>query len=140
LSDLGWRRHPDHRTRGTYEDVLNMPFGGADHRARAFIAAAVYHRYAGDQEMPEGLRLPRILDKQDEKWAMRIGLAARLAFDLSASAAGELSHYRLRLTPTKVQLEVPKRRSVIADDTVAKRVGALGAAMDRNAEILVIGG
>ena len=140
LSDLGWRRHPDHRTRGTKEDVLNMPFGGADHRARAFIAAAVYHRYAGDQEMPDDLRLPRILDKQDEKRAMRIGLAARLAFDLSASAAGELAHYRLRLTPTKVLLEVPKRRSAIADDTVAKRMGALGAAMDRNAEILVIGG
>jgi exopolyphosphatase/guanosine-5'-triphosphate,3'-diphosphate pyrophosphatase len=140
LSDLGWRRHPDHRTKGTYEDVLNMPFGGADHRARAFIAAAVYHRYAGDQPMPDELRLPKMLDKQEEKRAMRIGLAARLAFDLSASAAGELAHYRLRLTPTKVILEVPKRRSPIADDTVAKRMGALGAATDRNAEILIIGG
>jgi len=140
LSDLGWRRHPDHRTRGTYEDVLNMPFGGADHRARAFIATAVYHRYAGDEEMPDDLRLPKILDKQQEALAMRIGLAARLAFDLSAAAEGELTQYRLRLTPSKVVLEVPKRRSPIADDTVAKRLGALGAAMDRNAEIQVIGG
>jgi len=140
LSDLGWRRHPDHRTIGTYQDVLNMPFGGVDHRARALIAAAVYHRYAGDQPMPEELRLPRILDKQEERRAMRIGLAARLAFDLTAAASGELTHYRLRLTPSKVVLEVPKRRSAIADDTVAKRLGALGAAMDRNAEILVIGG
>ena len=140
LSDLGWRRHPDHRTRGTYEDVLNMPFGGADHRARAFIAAAVYHRYAGDEDMPDDLRLPKMLDKQEERRAMRIGLAARLAFDLTGSAAGELPYYRLRLTPTKVVLEVPRRRSAIADDTVAKRLGALGAALDRNAEIQVIGG
>jgi len=140
LSDLGWRRHPDHRTRGTYEDVLNMPFGGVDHKARAFIAAAVYHRYAGDEPMPDELRLPRVLDKQEERRAMRVGLMARLAFDLSAAAEGELTHYRLRLTANKVVLEVPKRRSPIADDTVAKRLGALGAAMDRNAEIQVIGG
>jgi exopolyphosphatase/guanosine-5'-triphosphate,3'-diphosphate pyrophosphatase len=140
LSDLGWRRHPDHRTRGTYEDVLNMPFGGADHRARAFIAAAIYHRYAGDQPMPPGLRLPGMLEKHEERRAVRIGLTARLAFDLSASAAGELAYYRLRLTPSKVILEVPKRRGAIADDTVGKRLFALGEALDRTAEIQVIGG
>jgi exopolyphosphatase/guanosine-5'-triphosphate,3'-diphosphate pyrophosphatase len=140
LSDLGWRRHPDHRTHGTYEDVLNMPYGGADHKARAFIAAATYHRYAGVQDIPPDLRLKGMLDKTEELRALRIGLAARLAFDLSASAAGELGQYRLRLTPTKVILEVPKRRSAVADETVAKRVGALGAAFDRNAEIQVIGG
>jgi exopolyphosphatase/guanosine-5'-triphosphate,3'-diphosphate pyrophosphatase len=140
LSDLGWRRHPDHRTRGTYDDVLNMPYGGADHRARAFIAAATFHRYAGDQDMPPDLRLKGLLDKQDERRALRIGLTARLAFDLTGSAAGELAHYRLRLTPSKLILEVPRRRSAIADDTVAKRLGALGAAFDRNAEIQVFGG
>jgi exopolyphosphatase/guanosine-5'-triphosphate,3'-diphosphate pyrophosphatase len=140
LSDLGWRRHPDHRTHGTYEDVLNMPYGGADHRARVFIAAATFHRYAGDQDMPPDLRLKGMLDKQEAQRALRIGLAARLAFDLSASAAGELGQYRLRLTPSKLILEVPKRRSAIADDTVGKRMGGLGAAFDRNAEIQVIGG
>jgi exopolyphosphatase / guanosine-5'-triphosphate,3'-diphosphate pyrophosphatase len=140
FSDLGWRRHPDHRTRGTYEDVLNMPYGGADHRARAFIAAATFHRYAGDQDMPPDLRLKGLMDKQDERRALRIGLAARVGFDLSASAGGELGHYRLRLTPSKLILEVSRRRSAIADESVAKRLGALGAAFDRYAEIQVIGG
>ncbi|MDE2184360.1 MAG: Ppx/GppA family phosphatase [Alphaproteobacteria bacterium] len=140
LSDVGWRRHPDHRARGTYADVLNMPFAGADHRARAFIATAIFHRYSGDGEMPSDLHVPGLLDKQDQLRALRIGLAARVAFDLSASAAGELGHYRLRMTPTKVLLEVPKRRSVIADDTVGKRMGALGEVMDRKPEILVVSG
>jgi exopolyphosphatase / guanosine-5'-triphosphate,3'-diphosphate pyrophosphatase len=140
LSDLGWRRHPDHRTRGTYEDILNMPFGGADHRARAFIAQAAFYRYAGDQDLPDDLWLPGMLERHEEKLALRIGLTARLAFDLSASASGELGYYRLRLTPTKVILEVPKRRSAIADDTVGKRLGAVGEALGRNAEIQVIGG
>lgn len=139
FTDLGWRRHPDYRTRGSYQEILNMPFGGADHKARAFIAAAVFHRYAGDEEMPEDLRLTGMLDSREEKRALRIGLAARLAFDLSASAAGELGHYRLRLTPSKVILEIPKRRAAVADDTVGKRMGGLGRAFDRNAEILVLG-
>jgi exopolyphosphatase/guanosine-5'-triphosphate,3'-diphosphate pyrophosphatase len=140
FSDLGWRRHPDHRTLGTYEDVLTMPYGGADHRARAFIAAATWHRYAGDEEMPPELKFKGLLDKPEERRALRIGLAARLAFDLSASAAGELGHYRLRLTPSKLILEVHRRRSAVADDAVGRRLWALGAAFDRNAEIQVIGG
>ncbi|MDE2133621.1 MAG: Ppx/GppA family phosphatase [Alphaproteobacteria bacterium] len=135
LSDIGWRRHPDYRARGTYEEVLYMPFAGATHRAREFIATVIYHRYTGDEAVPGDV--PRLLNKQESGRALHVGLAARVAFDLSASAAGELPNYRLRLTPSKVILEVPKRRSVIADDTVSRRLASLGSAMDRKAEILV---
>jgi exopolyphosphatase/guanosine-5'-triphosphate,3'-diphosphate pyrophosphatase len=137
LSDIGWRRHPDYRARGTYEEVLYMPFAGADHRAREFIATAIYHRYTGDDDMPPDMAVPGLLGKQDEERVRRVGLAARVAFDLSASAPGELPNYRLRLTPSKVLLEVPKRRSVIADETVSRRLAALASAMGRKAEILV---
>jgi exopolyphosphatase/guanosine-5'-triphosphate,3'-diphosphate pyrophosphatase len=137
LSDIGWRRHPDYRARGTYEEVLYMPFAGADHRAREFIATSVYHRYSGDVDIPDDLDVPGLLGRQDSERALRIGWAARVAFDLSASAPGELPNYRLRLTPTKVILEVPKRRSVVADDTVSRRLASLASAMDRKAEILV---
>jgi exopolyphosphatase/guanosine-5'-triphosphate,3'-diphosphate pyrophosphatase len=137
LSDIGWRRHPDYRARGTYEEVLYMPFAGADHRAREFIATSVYHRYSGDEDIPDDLAAPGLLSRQDSERALRIGWAARVAFDLSASAPGELPNYRLRLTPTKVILEVPKRRSVVADDTVSRRLASLASAMDRKAEILV---
>jgi len=137
LSDIGWRRHPDYRARGTHSEVLNMPFSGADHRAREFIAAAVYHRYSGDEDMPGDMVTLGLLDKADAQRAFHIGMAARVAFDLSAAAPGELSHYRLRLTPSKVVVEVPKRRGMIADETVKKRVGALASALDRKGEILV---
>ena len=137
LSDIGWRRHPDHRARGSYEEVLYMPFAGADHRAREFIATSVFHRYSGDEEIPDDLVVPGLLGKQDGERALRIGMAARVAFGLSASAPGELPNYRLRLTPTRVLLEVPKRRSAIADDTVSRRLASLASAMDRRAEILV---
>ena len=68
---------------------------------------------------------------------MLLGQAWRFAFSLSASAAGELANYRLRLTPSKVVLEVPAHREAIAGEPVQKRLGALADAMGRKGEILV---
>jgi exopolyphosphatase/guanosine-5'-triphosphate,3'-diphosphate pyrophosphatase len=135
--DIGWRLHPDDRAIGAYNQVLHAPFAGADHRSRALIATAVFHRYSGDEEVPRNLVVEDLLDKQDEALALRIGLAARLAFAVSASAVGELGHTRLRLTPSKLLLEVPRRREMIAGEPVAKRLGALAASMGRKGEILI---
>ena len=137
FSDIGWRRHPDQRARGSYDDVLNFPFMGTDHRARAFIASAVYFRYSGETDLLQEIDIPGLLDKQDTRRAYRIGLSARLAFDLSASATGELGQYRLRVTPSKVLLEAPKRRGMVADETVSKRLFLLGEALRDKAEILL---
>jgi exopolyphosphatase/guanosine-5'-triphosphate,3'-diphosphate pyrophosphatase len=137
FSDVGWRLHPDDRAIGTYNQVLHAPFAGADHRSRALIATAVFHRYSGDEEVPRSLVIEDLLDKQDEALALRIGLAARLAFAVSASAVGELGQTRLRLSPSKLLLDVPRRREMIAGEPVAKRLGALAAALGRKGEILI---
>jgi exopolyphosphatase/guanosine-5'-triphosphate,3'-diphosphate pyrophosphatase len=137
FSDLNWRRHPDDRAQGAFSLVLTAPFAGASHRARALIAASVFHRYSGDEDVPNTIGMAALLDKDDEKRALLLGLAWRFAFSLSASAAGELAHYRLRMTPAKVILEVPTRRDSIAGEPVQKRLGALAEALGRKGEILV---
>ena len=137
FSDIGWRRHPDDRAVGAMGQVLTAPFAGADHRARALIATSIFHRYSGDEDFPRNLILAGLLDKDDERRALRLGLAWRFAFSLSASAVGELDHYRLRMTPAKIVLEVPARREAIAADPVQKRLGALAEVFDRRGEILV---
>ena len=137
FSDVAWRRHPDDRAVGAFSQVLTAPFAGASHRARALIAASVFHRYSGDEDVPQSLMLAGLLDKDDERRALILGLAWRCAFSLSASAAGELGHYRLRLTPSKVILDVPARREAIAGEPVQKRLGALADALGRKGEILV---
>lgn len=137
FSDVGWRRHPDDRAAGAFGQVLTAPFAGASHRDRALIAASVFHRYSGDEDFPQAMALAGLLDKDEEKRALVLGLAWRFAFSLSASAAGELTNYRLRMTPSKVILEVPTRREAIAGEPVQKRLGELADALGRKGEILV---
>jgi exopolyphosphatase / guanosine-5'-triphosphate,3'-diphosphate pyrophosphatase len=137
FSDIGWRRHPDDRALGAFSQVLTAPFAGAGHRARAVIAAAVFYRYSGDEDFPRELALGDLLSEDDAMLARRIGLAARLAFALSASAVGELQHYKLRLTPTRVLLEVPRRRASIAGEPVQKRLGEVASILGRKGEILI---
>lgn len=137
FSDIGWRLHPDDRSVGAYSQVLHAPFAGADHRARALIATAVFHRYSGDEEVPRNLVIEDLLDRNDEALALRIGLAARLAFALSASAVGELPQTRLRLSPSKLLLDMPRKREALAGEPVLKRLGALAASLDRKGELLI---
>ncbi|HEX2590201.1 MAG TPA: hypothetical protein VHL34_01825, partial [Rhizomicrobium sp.] len=137
FSDIAWRRHPDDRSLGAFNQVLTAPFAGADHRTRAIMATAVFHRYSGDEDFPREYAAAGLLSEDDESYAKRMGLTARLAFALSASALGELAHYTLRMTPTRVLLDVPTRRETIAGEPVQKRLGALAQASGRKGEILV---
>lgn len=137
FSDIGWRRHPDERALGAFTQVLTAPFAGAGHRARAIIATAVFHRYSGDEDHPREIELGDLLSEEDGSAALRVGLAARLAFALSASAVGELPHYRLRVTPTRLLLEISRRREMVAGDPVQKRLGALATAFGRRGEIVI---
>jgi exopolyphosphatase/guanosine-5'-triphosphate,3'-diphosphate pyrophosphatase len=137
FADTGWRRHPDDRALGTFSQVLTAPFAGSDHRTRALTAAAIYYRYSGDEDFPREVQLGSLLGEGELSTAKRLGLCMRLAFALSASAPGELPHYRLRLTPGRVILEISRRRAQIAGDAVQKRFAALAANLDRRGEIVI---
>ena len=137
FGDIAWRRHPDDRALGGFNQVLTAPFAGASHRTRAMIASSVFHRYSGDEDFPREIASAELLDGEDEAHALAIGLASRLAFALTASSAGMLPLYRLRLTPAKVVLELPRRHEAIAGEPVQKRLGALANALGRKGEILI---
>jgi len=97
----------------------------------------VFHRYSGDEDFPREIANADLLDRDDEAHALVIGLACRLAFALTASSAGMLPLYRLRMTPAKVVIELPRRHEAIAGEPVQKRLGALAAALGRKGEILI---
>ncbi|HEY3779204.1 MAG TPA: Ppx/GppA family phosphatase [Rhizomicrobium sp.] len=136
LADMGWRRHPDDRALGTFSQVLTAPFAGADHRSRALIATAVFHRYAGEETLPRDNPVRGLLEPEDTAFALRLGLAMRFALVLSSSAAGELARYSLRTTDSRVLLEIPPGRTQMAGEPIAKRLNALAGVLGRKGEIL----
>ncbi|MEJ1968901.1 MAG: Ppx/GppA family phosphatase [Rhizomicrobium sp.] len=137
FADIAWRRHPDDRAIGAFGQVLTAPFTAADHRTRALIATSVHHRYSGDEDFPRDIANADLLNKDDEQHALQLGLACRFAFALTASSTGVLPLYRLRVTPAKIVLDVPRRHEAIAGEPVQKRLGALAAAFGRKGEILI---
>ncbi|MBI1329866.1 MAG: hypothetical protein GC166_08175 [Alphaproteobacteria bacterium] len=136
FSDIGWRRHPDDRARGAFNQTLTAPFAGANHRMRALIATAIFHRYSGDEDFPPEIAAAQnLLDPDDDRLARVLGLGCRLAFALSASATGELRNYDLGTASGQLVLKVAPQRARISGDPVPKRLNALAAALGLEAKI-----
>jgi exopolyphosphatase/guanosine-5'-triphosphate,3'-diphosphate pyrophosphatase len=135
LSDVGWRRHPDDRAPGAFNQVITAPFVGASHRVRALVATAVFHRYSGDEDFARGAGLGGLLNNEDSRLARQIGLAARLGFALSSSAVGELPRYSLESAGQRFVLEIPRSRAAVGGEPVQKRVTALAQALDRRGAV-----
>lgn len=130
FSDVGWRRHPDDRAIGSFDQVLLGPYAGADHHDRVLMATAIYHRYTGEDETPKERGANKLLSEEDAALALKIGFAARLAFGLSGSIGGELPRMTIRLTEKSMILEAPARRQMLLGETVSKRLTDLAEAFD----------
>jgi exopolyphosphatase / guanosine-5'-triphosphate,3'-diphosphate pyrophosphatase len=136
FSDIGWRRHPDDRAMGSFTQVLRGAYGGADHHERAVMASAVYYRYAGEDDFPEEAGVGALLGTEGAEHALKIGLAARLAFGISSAIEGELTLTRLHLTKETLALEVPAKKQAIYGEVVAKRLNDLAKVFDRKATMV----
>jgi exopolyphosphatase/guanosine-5'-triphosphate,3'-diphosphate pyrophosphatase len=83
LADLGARLHPDHRVELAFDQVLRAPIPGQTHAERAWLATAVNARYGGGAATPEPDTVARLLTEEQRTTARALGLAIRLACDLS---------------------------------------------------------
>ena len=137
LSDAGWRAHPDYRGEQTLNLITNGNFGAVTHEGRAFLALAIYYRYAGlnaENEAPEVVRAlvsPAMVDR-----ARLVGAAFRVAFMISAAQRGVLSHTHFRNQGRKLILAFDKRASELAADRVTNRFKQLARLMGRTGTIL----
>jgi exopolyphosphatase/guanosine-5'-triphosphate,3'-diphosphate pyrophosphatase len=138
FSDIGWRRHPDDRAAGTFDQVLRGAYGGADHHERALMASAVYHRYAGEDDFPEKRGVAGLLGVEGAVRAQQIGIAARLAFGLTGAIEGELPHVKLVLTKDTLALELPAEKKALLGEAVHKRLADLADVFGRKPQTLVL--
>jgi exopolyphosphatase/guanosine-5'-triphosphate,3'-diphosphate pyrophosphatase len=121
LSDIGWRVHPDHRGEQTMSLITNGNFGTVSHQGRAFVALAVFYRYAGLSEQNEPPpEIHDLVPPQMVERARVLGAAFRVAHLISAARPGVLPATHFRSRGRKLML-VFEHRMV---DLVADRVGS----------------
>ena len=83
LADIGARLHPDHRIELAFDQVLRAPVPGQAHAERAWLAAAINARYGGPAATPSPELARRLLTDEQRRSARAVGLAIRMACDLS---------------------------------------------------------
>jgi exopolyphosphatase / guanosine-5'-triphosphate,3'-diphosphate pyrophosphatase len=135
LADIGWRAHPDYRGEQSLNVIAHAAFIGLDHPARAYLALAVFYRYAGLKDDGIAMRLreltgPRLLDR-----ARLLGAVLRVAYLLSAAMQGLLPAMSLTASDRRVVLTVPSALGTLASDRVAGRLKQLAKLLGKESVI-----
>jgi exopolyphosphatase/guanosine-5'-triphosphate,3'-diphosphate pyrophosphatase len=137
LSDIGWRAHPDYRGQQTMAVVSNGNFGTVSHQGRAFLALAVFYRYAGikaENEAPELVRAlvpPKMVER-----ARLLGAMMRVAVLISAAQPGVLAATRFRNEGRKITLIFEPRIAALAAERVTSRFKQLARLVGRSGAVV----
>lgn len=130
LSDIGARLHPDHRMELAFDQVLRASIPGQTHVERAFLATAICARYGGAFATPEPAAVDRLLDEAAHARAWALGLAIRLACDLSGRSPQLLANARLSLTRGRLGLSAsPAYADMLLGEQTRRRARALAEAL-----------
>ena len=129
LADLVWRDHPDYRAGQALSRILAYPFAGLDHAGRVYLATALFVRYGGKLDSDELAGVRKLLSRRGHREALKIGLALRLAFTVSAGAVEILGMTRLSVAKSKLTLQLPVDGSVPLGEAVTRRLESLAQAM-----------
>ncbi|MBU2116045.1 MAG: Ppx/GppA family phosphatase [Alphaproteobacteria bacterium] len=138
LCDLGARLHPDHRVELAFDQVLRASIPGQTHVERAFLAAAISARYGGPSGTPEPGTIERLLDDDLRSRARALGLAIRLACDLSGRSPQLLANAALVLEKGTLRLSAtPTYADMLLGEQTRRRARALAEAL--GAELVIEG-
>jgi exopolyphosphatase/guanosine-5'-triphosphate,3'-diphosphate pyrophosphatase len=136
ISDIGWRHHPDYRADLSFQEILQGALAGTTHRGRLLIAMAVYHRYSGETEQTGQMkRYAEFMGGEAALAALRIGVGARLAYNLVGPTTSLLSEFSLKMGNKDLTLIIPKKRKDLLGETVEKRVADLAEAFNKTPKI-----
>ena len=134
LADIGWSVHPDYRAHHCMNQILLASFSGIDHPGRLFLAQVGFHRHEGTGEPMIVGKVEGLLSEEQNRRALILGLAFRLAFTFCAATPGVLPRTSLELSPKKLTLAVPPEYSSLLGEVVLRRLSRLAKVLDRKAE------
>ncbi len=136
LADLGARLHPDHRVDLAFDQVLRAPVPGQSHAERGYLAATVNARYGGGGSTPEPRTVARLLNEDQRQGARVLGLAIRLACDLSGRSPQLLVNARAGVRDGALVLTAADGYAdVLLGEQTRRRGKALAEAMGLRLEI-----
>ncbi|MFC5295430.1 exopolyphosphatase [Bosea minatitlanensis] len=136
LSDIGWRAHPDYRGEQSMNVIAHAYFTGIDHLSRAFLALAIFHRYAGlKASSPAAAGLRALLAPALFERALLIAAIFRVAYLLSAGMAGILPRIQAQCVDRRLVLRLPEDLAALASERVEGRLKQLAKLLARDYEV-----
>jgi exopolyphosphatase/guanosine-5'-triphosphate,3'-diphosphate pyrophosphatase len=137
LADLGGPLHPDQRVEVMFDLILRAPLAAISHEERAFLAAAIHHRYAKapPRNAPAYVRL---LSEERRAAAAALGAGLRLGADLSGRSEVLLAAFEVAVVDQRLELRVKKKLAHLATETAQRRLDAAAGALGLAAEMKTI--
>jgi exopolyphosphatase/guanosine-5'-triphosphate,3'-diphosphate pyrophosphatase len=135
LADIGAALHPDQREFVVFELVLGAQLAGVTHAERAFLAAAVQHRYTKSLPATAKPVVERLLTPDQAEGASALGLALRLGCDLSGRTAAVMDQFTLRREKDQLILTAAQGAQHLVTDQAVRRFEPLAEAFKLKALI-----
>ena len=133
LADIGGPLHPDQRIEIIFDLVLRAPLAAIGHVERAFLAAAIHHRYTKAPPR-HASAYERLLSEERQRAAAALGAALRLGADLSGRSESLLQNFQLEPSPGGIKLHVNRVAKHLVTEQTTKRLDAAAAALGLVAE------
>lgn len=137
LADVGGPLHPDQRVEVMFDLILRAPLAAISHEERAFLAAAIHHRYTKAQPRHADAYL-RLLNEEQQAAAAALGAALRLGADLSGRSETLLAAFDIAAVDDKLVLRVKKRVAHLVTETASRRLDAAAQALGLTAETKIV--
>ncbi|MBX3511047.1 MAG: Ppx/GppA family phosphatase [Hyphomonadaceae bacterium] len=136
MADIGGPLHPDQRSEIMFDLILRSPLAAISHAERAFLAAAIHHRYA--KAPPRAApAYERLLNEERRAAAAALGAALRLGADFSGRSPTLLAAADIEAVDGKLVLRVKKKVADLATETAQRRLDAAAQALGLNPEMKV---
>lgn len=136
MADIGGPLHPDQRAEIMFDLILRSPLAAISHAERAFIAAALHHRYA-KQPPRFAPAYVRLLSEERRAAAAALGAALRLGADISGRSPALLAAFEVAAVDGKLVLRVKKKAAHLATETAQRRLDATAQALGLSPEMKI---
>lgn len=133
LADVGGPLHPDQRAEIIFDMILRAPLAAISHPERAFLAAAIHHRYTKSPPR-HAAAYHRLLTEEAQAAAAALGAALRLGADLTGRNESLLASFEIGVVGGKLLLRVKKKLAHLVTETAQRRLDYAAACLGLTAE------